>query len=225
MSESRREAGLSSSGITRTTSPFADSCGQSLRTDDAQATRPLILRRRPISTRSRIRWDSFGRRAPNARAISASRGTARGHASARTRSTSKRTGLRANGTCSPEKRTSRPPPSRSTSAERPSAQTSQNDAVRALPRDVITTLGPSYRSRMRATSETRAGMAASPAAALALARADANKSGSPRLAASSTRTSSANVRSSGAAGSGLAPQQSSASAGRPRRSAARAATS
>ena len=82
-------------------------------------------------------------RARNARTIRVCRGTLSGHASASTRSTSKRTGLRASGMHSPEERTSRPPPSMTTSAERPSAQISQNDAVRALPRVVTTTVGPS----------------------------------------------------------------------------------
>ena len=68
---------------------------------------------------------------------------------------------------------------------------------------VIATMDP-YGHDDAVETMARAGIAAFSAAAPAFARADVSKSGSLRLAASSTRTSSANVRSSGAAGANFA---------------------
>ena len=75
---------------TRARSPSAVASGSA-------ASPSMILRRRPISTRSLARCEALTRRASNTRAASSSRGTGRGHARPSSRSSANRTGLRASG--------------------------------------------------------------------------------------------------------------------------------
>ncbi|MNC07727.1 hypothetical protein D3C75_552830 [compost metagenome] len=117
------------------------------------------LRSRPISTRSRARWDSSESFRRNARAISVSRATSAGQASARVRASTNRIGRVASDTDMPQPRTTYRQASTTNAVEPSKASTSSSSSARSSPRAIRRAAGATSR---RATCSTSAISAAIP---------------------------------------------------------------